>query len=46
VETAFPFTTFEVEEYFALTVEIAPPLAMFRIFEMLPSVIMHFLKPL
>jgi len=46
MKTSFPFTSFQVEENFSLTVQIPPPLRMCWIFEMTPRVIVDFLKPI
>lgn len=45
MEATFPFATFQVEQHFALTIQIAPPFRMIRVLEMVPCVLMYFHKP-
>src|SRR5690554_3288063 len=45
MKASFPFPSFQVKEYFTLSVQIAPPLGVTWILEMFPSVIMYFLEP-
>lgn len=45
METAFPLSTFQVKDYFPLTVQVTPPLGVFGIFKVFPRVVVHPFEP-
>src|SRR5690554_6665877 len=45
MKTAFPFSAFQRQQYFAPAVKVTKPLAVFRVGKMRPGIIVHFFKP-